>query len=530
MGRHRGHRPNRTRSRSGNGTSTGRPESVRALADAASDEPSMPGAGGKTFDPKGGLAPTGWDEIASGPYEKAPAKDRLLREYWEMAHFEPGTRRILATIRSLLVSKIGAYEHPDPNSPVRDLVTRCIDRLEGGIEGLIGDLLSSMWAGFSVIEPVWDATPDGWYIRRADMLHPMTFFGKYGEPGIAIDPVEKRVAQVVQNPVSKGSGEKDTSVAFPVADVLYWPLMREVREQVYGNSMLAGARRSWYSIAQLEKYYNTFAMKCACPTPLYLAPNTTIKHPETQLPVAVTSFMAELLQRVSPGSGVVLPEECGINGKVVMETMFPVGTGEAFEKVLAYWQARHYASLLTPMILFEEPEHASRAQAGTIANLWYIFLEGIRRELERVLIDQFVKPQVVYNLGPQPNDNYGEWGWDPIDDADLQLFSSAFEAICRGVATLKAAGLMPTHEDMLQVRNWANRILGSSSDIIQRLGLDPTIAEGDIDVGFVPVPIDGAQGPSERMQIPEKKGWVAPGPGSVGPANDAPDADAAAAA
>lgn len=523
MGRHRS-KHNRSHGRSGAAV-TGRLQTVRALADVASDEPSMPGSGGKAFSPKGALADTDWDSICSGPYERVPSKAKLLREYWEMAHFEPGTRRILATIRSLIVSKIGAYEHPDPNSPVRDLVTRCIDRLEDGIEGLVGDLLSSMWAGFSVVEPIWETTADGWCIRRADMLHPMTFFGEQGECGIAIDPVEKRVTKLVQNPVSQYSPEKK-STTHNASEVIYWPIMREVREQVCGNSMLAGGRRSWYSIAQLEKFYNTFAMKCACPTPLYLAPNTTIKHPDTQLPVAVTSFMAELLQRVTPGAGAVLPAECGIDGKIISETMFPVGTGEAFEKVLAYWQARHYASLLTPMILFEEPEHASRAQAGTIANLWYIFLEGIRRELERVLIHQFVKPQVIYNLGPQPNDNYGEWGWDPIDDADLQLFSSSFEAICRGVATLKAAGLTPTREDMLQVRNWANRILGSSSDIVQRLTLDPDVEDGEVDVGFVPVPIDGAQGPSERMQVPEKKGWVAPGPGSVGPANDADQAAA----
>ena len=53
-------------------------------------------------------------------------------------------------------------------------------------------MLSALWAGYSVVEPVW-GMDGGWYIEDAALLHPLSFFDpQTGAAGIKLDVAQGR--------------------------------------------------------------------------------------------------------------------------------------------------------------------------------------------------------------------------------------------------------------------------------------------------------------------------------------------------
>lgn len=375
---------------------------------------------------RGREAPRRWEELTFGPYEPFPSRRQRISEFWLMRTFDPTVRTALTILRTLILSRLGDYMHPD--EAVQDEVREALAQAEGGAPRIVGQLLSALWAGFAVVELGWGPTEaGGWGLARTELLHPLTFFPRYyahpnQQDGIVVDPSLGRVAEFRQLP--QASGEAET--VFEPDEVLYWPVFAELREQVYGASLLEAARPIWYARVRLSAYWNTYCEKLAMPTPLVQSPVDTIDSPDGSGRVSAGQFFADLWAQLQPGQALVAPYTPGQEWKV--DALAPAGDGgAAFARRLDDLDAQMWAAMLTPRLLMIEPEHGSRAQSSTSIDLFLQVVDGIRAEIGSVLVHQLARQIIATNRGAL--DDYGEWAWQPLADADLERLARVLMSV-----------------------------------------------------------------------------------------------------
>lgn len=388
-----------------------------------------------------------WDNMVPGPYKTFPDPLTLVAEYYLMRTFEPTTKRVLALLRSLVLGKLGHYVNE--NMDIEEAVNGYLRGMAGGIEKVIGDLLSALWAGFAVLEPIWETDEGDWTVKRCDLLHPFTFFNRRGTGedavGIRLDKNEKIVKRLTQYPTKMGGGNP---VTHNIEDVIYWPAFQELREQTIGCSLLASARRAWYSKIIIENYWNTFVEKCAMPTPVFRVPMGTTTDPKTGREMTWVEFFKEFFEEYIPGMAIAVP----LNDDAQFDfTTMQVGSdGSAFDRITNYWKQELFNSMITPRLALEEPEHASRGQTESVMDLYYMMVDGIRLEIGQVLINQLISKMIELNFGPG-NAN-GHWQWDPLQNQDMELLARVFETVERAKYQQSMTGqpMHPADEEKLR--------------------------------------------------------------------------------
>ena len=407
----------------------------------------------------GMVATETWTDWTPGPYNAFPTTKKRTYEYNMMAHYDATIKAALHIVRFMILSKLGGYHNED--EAVQERVDGLLDKIDGGMRIVAQRMLSSLWAGYAVLEKEWETTASEWYIRDMPLLHPLTFFAqKKDDCGIKLNPVVKKVTEVIQYEHSDDLQWSDVEAKLPIEKVVYWPLLQEAREEVCGNSLLSGARRAWFSRVKQETYWNTFVEKCACPTPVFWVPQTSVTDTNGEQK-QLTDVLTSHYERLQPGQMLAIPIDPDTNNK--LDTISPVGDGDAFERVCKYWDGQLYKSILTPRMLMEEPEHGSRAQASTNLDLFLLVLDGIRTEMGEVIIQQIVRPLIVYNVGDV--EDFGEWEFDELTDKDLQMLAQIFEMIERGKAQAVQSGgvLSPADDDKL--RNTFSDVYATSEEV-----------------------------------------------------------------
>jgi len=380
----------------------------------------------------------------SGPYKAFPAPRDRLMDYLLMRKYEATTRRVLVLLRNLVLRKLGHYSHPDPR--IEEAVGGLMSRIRGGVPTVVAQLCSAMWAGFAVVELEWKRDPTIWSVERTNLLHPLTFFSPQNDDiGIRLDEREKRVKEFIQYPEEIGA----EGVTLSEQQVIYWPLFQELREEVLGNSLLASARRAWYAKTMNENFWNTFSEKLAMPTPVIRCGHEMVEDPKNPgQEISLVQFIADFYEQLSPGQALVFASDVESPSDIDALTM--QGDGKPFLAILDYWREELFASLLTPRMILEEPEHGSRAQAGSMLELFFMLVDGMRREIGGVLVDQLSRPLIIANVGPMAS--YGEWSWDELSQKDLQLLAQVFESVERGKSSAAMSGNPITEKDDRKLR------------------------------------------------------------------------------
>jgi hypothetical protein len=95
-----------------------------------------------------------------------------------------------------------------------------------------------------------------------------------------------------------------------------------------------------------------------------------------------------------------------------------------------------------------------------------------------VLVWQVVEPLLRYNYGEM--DDMGEWGFEPLQDEDLELLAGVYESVQRGRATAATAGLQTQEADERKTRETFGAVLADANDV--DLTAQPTnSARGGVD-------------------------------------------------
>jgi len=155
-----------------------------------------------------------------------------------------------------------------------------------------------------------------------------------------------------------------------------------------------------------------------------------------------------------------------------MDTLTPNSDGgEAFERRMRSLDAELWLAALTPQLLMQEPEHGSRAQADTALDLMLQLIDGIRQDIAGdntgAIIEQLVRPLIIYNLGEQ--EHYGTWAWQELQDADLERLARVFEAVQRARAiAAQNGGMDPADERVM--REQFDEIMAAPEELERGMG------------------------------------------------------------
>ena len=384
------------------------------------------GGGGAANVPVSRVLDGDWAKFELGPYEKLPNDREAVMDAYLMQRYDPTAGAALTFLKQLILSHLGSYSHEDER--VQEFVTDALDGLQGGLRQTVSSLLSALWAGFAVGEIVWD-TGSAWRVKAVELLHPLTFWDKYdGKPGIEYDRGAGRVSQVRQ---MRWQSYEEQPLSYPVESVVYWPFMRELREEVYGKRLSDRARRSWYMRAKIETYWGVFLKRFAHPTPIFRVPKGHQVDPNSGEMIPNAEYYGKFIQKMSAGTGVAI--EASAADAFAFDLLESRSGGDAaYETGCQYHNRETWkAFLMSPMII-EEPEHGSRAQSGTALDALTSLVEAIHTELDEVLVQQLARPMVSYNYGA--NVPAGEWIPQPLDQDDLEMLSRTLETLNRAGA------------------------------------------------------------------------------------------------
>jgi len=399
-------------------------------------------------------APKGWEAWEVGPYVRWPEQRKRVHEFWLMRTFDPVVRTALALIGRMIVPRVGEYAHEDET--VAERVNGWLMRL-GGPQTVVRQLLSGLWAGYAVVELKWNIAAE-WTVTATNLLHPLTFFARYGtEQGIALDPTTGRVEVFRQLP--QASGEEP--IDFAPERVLYWPAFGELREQVFGASLLEAARPVWFARVRLGNYWNTYCEKIACPTPVIQVPVDTVEDPTSGQVVSAAQYVTDLFASLEPGMAVSLPYTPGQEWHI--DQLAPEGdSGRAFDLRLASLEREMWLAMLTPRLLMAEPEHGSRAQATTNLDLFLDVVDGIREEIGEVLEQQLCRRMVAFNIGAEVPP--GEWAWEALTDEDLSLLATVLTQVEAARTSAWQRGV-PPEADERKLREVFGAVLADAEDV-----------------------------------------------------------------
>jgi hypothetical protein len=395
----------------------------------------------------------GWADYEYGPYEKFPEPRQLTLEGYLMQRYDPTIGAALTLIKRLILGHLGNYRHPDERR--QEFVRSNLAGLRGGMKASVASLLSCLWAGFTVAAKRWESRPEGWTIAALDLLHPLTLFPTSGGGGNEADRQGMRTDETGEvvgfRQFSTRAGEPP--VDFEREDVLYWPFMQEVREEVYGKRLTDKARRSWFMRTKIERFWAVHLEKFAHPIPIFRVPKGTQVGPAGN-DISNSEFYGGFIGNLTAGQGLAI--EAAPDDQFSFDLLESgSGSSDAYLTAARYHNAELFKSALMSPLLLEDPQHGTRAQADTALGLTIMLVEAIREELEGVLVQDLARPLIEYNFGA--GDDYGSWDFEPLQDEDLEGLSRVLESVTR------SGVIQPNDADERKVRERYSRA-GIASD------------------------------------------------------------------
>lgn len=419
------------------------------FAEDGTQEPTGVGKGLQS----GTVSSRAWESFDFEPYKHHPSTGERLLSFYMMQAFDSTIGSCLYIIRRMVANSLGRYTHEDEG--VANMVNEALNQVEGGLSQTVQRMLSAIWAGVSVSEVVWEGNESAWYPNRVELLHPLTFarelyvgtttFGADSEEPIALDEETGRVERVLQYTGDQQNPTNELSID----NLLYWPYDAQFREQTYGHSALERARRSWYAKTKLEQYWNVYLEKFASPVPMAVVPPGHTKREQDGKQIPNAEFYSDFLTDLVAGQGIAI--EAGESSEVSLDYLQPDrGASSDYNTATGYWDSQMFTAVLFPRPVLQEAKYGTRAQTDSMLKFFLMLLEGIREELERVLVFQLCARIVQYNVGPEVD--AGAWEWESLQTEDMEVVASVLEKFMNAQARGAQAGvgLSKADEDKLR--------------------------------------------------------------------------------
>ncbi|MDI6711476.1 MAG: DUF935 family protein [Bacillota bacterium] len=362
-----------------------------------------------------------------------------LPEYERMLNTDETVKAAYSFLTLAVAGFLGGYHHPDAR--IARFVNEQLTAMEGTLGANLEDILSLVWAGFSVTEIVWAA--DGARIKAERLVtyHPQTITFQVTEQG--------RLQSVIQRRLY-AAGE---AVLPPEKCII---ANREARfGNYYGTSAFKAIRKNWLLKDAFLKMWGRALDKFGTPLVVAIVPDSDVKDPETGEEVHQLDYAIKVLSTLQNGTALAFAQSGTGQGASTPDvkalTTGAAGVGDAFNQAVGYLNKMICRGLLIPSLVFDEGVRSgSYALGASHFDAFFLSARALYQRLADTLVEQFIRRLIEYNYGPQA-DGYGNFAERPPDPETLKILAEGF------VQLVNAGMLDPqTDEDM----RWARSKLG----------------------------------------------------------------------
>ena len=312
-------------------------------------------------------------------YAKTRNPDNISVETYRSMLLDP---QIRAAFDVLVLATIGngwEFNHKEENNAEQvEFIQRAmanVNRMEGkhgSLFEVFRDVLSALWAGFSVTEKVWGQNGDNkWVIKRYKTLPPETIEFNVDRQGRL-----KKNEAVKQNPRARDS------IKLPARKINIFTVNSDFGNP-YGQSLFKAIHRTWYVKDWLVKFYSMFLENMGSP---FWVGKTNRD----------TAEMNAALQDAKQSAVITLGEGEEVN---IIETN---NSGDAFLQAIRYQDAQIMRGLLVPSLLTGQDEaYGSRALSEVQLEMFKLSRIGALQKQLEAWINGDIREMIRLNYGPQ---------------------------------------------------------------------------------------------------------------------------------
>lgn len=307
----------------------------------------------------------------------------------------------VAFIVDTAIAKIGDYIHPE--EPVQEYVREQLEGIEGSILDAFKAIFLGTFYGFSVLEIVTTEEGD---LQSLIPIDPATaVFHLSEEPG----PDFGKIDRVIQYPLQA------IEARLPVDKCVIF-VNRGAAFNPYGygrlEAVLPLARQKKKLYETMERTFDRYG-----------APVTVayIDNPADIIPKAGggTETRLEAMQAQIKQTENLAGWTCGKDDK--LEFIFPPDVGKSFAEQLQLFNRLIMRGLMTPSLLLDAGDVGSYSLGQTQLDLYLQYVDSLIDSAADCLIDQLIRPMIVYAFGDDFSD-FGRFATKPTN-ADLQAYS-----------------------------------------------------------------------------------------------------------
>lgn len=340
----------------------------------------------------------------------------LVLEYERMLDTDETVSASFHFLTLCVISFLGNYNHTDPK--IEAFINECFESMDGSLALACEDILSAVWAGYSVTEEIWKADTGRIMLDYLATYHPYTITFIVNERG--------RLVKARQTSILSALG-----VDIPSEKCIVFSYRKRFNDY-YGRSAFKPIRKNWLLKDVILKMWARALDKYGTPILAAMVPDGTIKDPDTGEEISQLAYAIKLLENLQNGTALAFSAKDSGSGsqggqlpRIDTVATGGSGTGDAFDRAVGYLNKMICRGLLIPSLVFDEGARSGSLALGT--SHFYGFLLMVRAlftQLKEVLLDQFISRLIEYNFGKQKD--WGDFQERPPSAEELKLFSEIF--------------------------------------------------------------------------------------------------------
>lgn len=355
-------------------------------------------------------------------------------------------------LTTCLAARIGDYTHP--SEEIQCFVRECICKIQGGFENVLKNLLSATWAGFSVCELVWHNEDGVFFPKRFIPLPPSTILFEVDYTG-SMEHSGVLQYQRVANPMNMSSSSgcsgfsgqgayypdpaaKFGDALFPhrMATTLNYLTVKIPKDKCiiysfnaqgqfdnpYGRSLLRKIHKWYVNKDAYIQMMGTALDRKGTPLTIVYADNSraimrtenviggTNNRDKTGKSIRADVAASEKFTNIHNDSVIILP---GKKGEVYEVDFVPQSSNSSdFIAAIDLCNKSILRGLLIPALMFNSGDGSGSYSLGQEHSRTFDkIIDGINSGLKEALIEQYIKPLLLYNFDESDfkKDGYGKF-------------------------------------------------------------------------------------------------------------------------
>lgn len=307
--------------------------------------------------------------------------------------------------------KLGEYDHENPN--IKDFINKQFERMKGSLYQASEEILSAIWAGFSVTEINYNMEGGKTVLDSLTTYHPFGIYFNVDDKGRLLDVGVKQyliTGSHVDIPTNKC--------------IIYTHNSRF--GNIYGRSAFKRIYKDWLLKDPILKMWARALDKFGTPLVVAMVPEGEINDPDKPgEKVQQLDYVLRILSDLHSQEAIAMTSSGENKADVKTLTNGGTGVGEAFNAALSYFNKMIYRGLLLPSLIGDEGAKGSYSLGQKHFDTFQAVLDSIYENLTEVLIDQLVRRLIEYNFGPQ--DSYGKFPQRKLSDEDKEILMKIFK-------------------------------------------------------------------------------------------------------